>query len=157
MIRFENPGQVWAWSWSWTIAGVGTHPEGMERDGLVRVDGAALSRCLFLVCQAWAKRTRGDESGALDCLDSAILAVPPGVVEMILHMIEVGQLPVPGPDTIEEWLSRCKEALSGTFVMLTGELDGLSASGFRSSPRPSASPSAEPSSLKDDLAAMGWL
>ena len=85
----------------------------MERDGLVRVDGAALSRCLFLICQAWAKRTGGDESGALDCLDNAILAVPPGVVEMILRMIDLGELPVPGPDTTGEWLSRCREALSG--------------------------------------------
>ena len=60
---------------------------------LVQVDGAALSRCLFLIWQAWAKRTGGDEPGALDCLDNAILAVPPGVVEMILHLIELGELP----------------------------------------------------------------
>ena len=27
----------------------------MECEGLVEVDGAALSRCLFLIWQAWAK------------------------------------------------------------------------------------------------------
>ena len=70
----------------------------MEREDLVQVDGAALSRCLFLIWQAWAKRTGGDEPGALDCLDNAVLAVPPGVVEMILHLIELGELPVPAPD-----------------------------------------------------------
>jgi hypothetical protein len=127
----------------------------MEREGLVQVDGAALSRCLFLIWQAWAKRTGGDEPGALDCLDSAVLAVPPGVVEMILHLIELGELPVPAPDTTDEWLSRCREALSGEFIVIAAEPPTAEA---RVTPKPSASAAVEPSaSLKDDLAAMGWL
>jgi hypothetical protein len=127
----------------------------MERAGLVQVDGTALSRCLFLIWQAWAKHTDGDESGALDCLDNAILAVPPGVAELILHLIEVGQLPVPAPDTTDEWLSRCREALSGEFIVIVAE-SAISKS--RPAPGPSApAPGDSPASLKDDLAAMGWL
>lgn len=132
----------------------------MERDRLVQVDGAALSRCLFLIWQAWAKRTGGDESGALDCLDSAIMAVPPGVVELILHMIELGELPVPTPDTTDEWLARGKEVLSGQFAVSVSEsgTQVMSDSGTALKPSAPAPPPAEStSSLKDDLAAMGWL
>jgi hypothetical protein len=130
----------------------------MDREGLVQVDGAALSRCLFLIWQAWAKRTGGDEAGALDCLDGAILTVAPGVVEMILHLIELGELPAPAPDTTDEWFSRCREALSGEFIVITAELGPSADLEARPAPRPSAPPPVEPSgSLMDDMAAMGWL
>ena len=117
----------------------------MEQEGLVRVDGAALSRCLFLIWQAWAKRTGGDESGALDCLDSAILSAPPGVADSILRLIELGTLPVPSPDSSSEWMSRCKEALAGQLT-----LDIAAPAGTPAPPEPSRS-------LRDDLALMGWV
>jgi hypothetical protein len=115
---------------------------------------------MFLIWQAWAKRTGGDEPGALDCLDSAIMAVPPGVVEQILHLIELGALPVPTPDTTDEWLARCREALSGEFAVSVSESRAPVMSDSATTLKPSAPPSPpaeSTASLKDDLAAMGWL
>ncbi len=75
----------------------------VERVHLEDVEGLPLSSCLHLIVQGWAKHARGDKDGGPDCLDQADLMTPPGTVDLILGMIRVGQLPVPGPDTMAEW------------------------------------------------------
>ena len=96
----------------------------MEREDLERVDGLTLSNCLFLISQGWAKHAGGDKEGGLDCLDRAILMTPPGTVDLILEMIRSGELPVPGPDTMEEWIELCHQARAGEFTMTIAELPG---------------------------------
>jgi hypothetical protein len=68
----------------------------MKRAWFTRIAGSVLADCLFLTGQAWARRA-ADHRSAVEYLAAAIRMVPPGTVELILDMIEVGELPEPGP------------------------------------------------------------
>ena len=71
--------------------------------------------CLFLIGQAWVTRALDDERGAAEDLAAAMALVPPGTVEMILGMIEDGDLPEPHPDAMDDWLESCRQAGAGDF------------------------------------------
>lgn len=75
------------------------------------------------VVQGWAKHARGDEEGGLDCLDRAILMTPPGTVDLILEMIRSGELPTPGPDTMDQWAEIFQEAKSGELSVTHADFD----------------------------------
>ena len=92
----------------------------MERARVTRIDGSVLADCLFLIGQAWIKRAEGDAPGAAEDLAAAMRMVPPGTVEMVLDLIEAGELPEPRADDMDAWLERCREAGAGEFRMTVG-------------------------------------
>ena len=73
----------------------------MKYPPLTGADTAAFADCLFLVGQAWVKRTVGDDQGAVEYLADAMVMVPDGTVEMILCMIEDHALPEPVPGAMD--------------------------------------------------------
>lgn len=93
--------------------------------------------------QAWAKRALGDERGAAEDLAGAMALVPAGTVEMILGMIEDGDLPEPHPDTMDEWLERCRQAGAGDLK--------LTVATFSAAPKPPAPPPRQVESHDDFL------
>ncbi len=105
----------------------------MDRARLTRIDGAVFADCLFLIGQAWVKRDTGDVQGAAEDLAAATALVPEGAVELILSMIEAGELPEPSadPDQMDAWLERCRQAGAGDFKLTVSE-------------RPAAPPRAPP-------------
>ncbi len=95
----------------------------MDRARLTRIDGAVFADCLFLIGQAWVKRDTGDVQGAAEDLAAATALVPEGAVELILSMIEAGELPEPSadPDQMDAWLERCRQAGAGDFKLTVSE------------------------------------
>ena len=89
----------------------------MDRARVTRVDGAVFADALFLIGQAWVKRDAGDVRGAGEDLASAMALVPDGTAELILGMIEAGDLPEPGagPAAMDAWLEHCRQAGAGDF------------------------------------------
>jgi hypothetical protein len=87
----------------------------MGPDRVLRVDSAAFADCLFLIGQAWVKRAGGDLQGAAVDLAGAMALVPEGSVELIMNLIEAGDLPEPSPDhdAMDAWLERCRQAGAG--------------------------------------------
>jgi hypothetical protein len=95
----------------------------MDRARLTRIEGAVFADCLFLIGQAWVKRDAGDVRGAAEDLAAARALVPDGAVELIMSMIEAGDLPEPSadPDAMEAWLERCRQAGAGDFKLTVSE------------------------------------
>jgi hypothetical protein len=85
----------------------------MEFPPRIGADTAAFADCLFLVGQAWVKRSVGDDQGAVEYLVDAMAMVPDGTVEMILCMIEDRALPEPVPGAMDPWLECCRQAGAG--------------------------------------------
>jgi hypothetical protein len=124
----------------------------MER---IRVDGAVLADCLFLIGQAWIKRVTGNDRGALADLAAASALVPEGSVELFLGMIEDGDLPEPRADDMDAWLERCRMAGAGDLWLTVGRFSGPPEP---PAPPPAAEPpKAEPINLADELRAMGLM
>ena len=82
-----------------------------------RVDGAVLADCLFLIGQAMAKFTVGDDAGGDEDLAAAYRLVPPAGVNEILRMVRDGEIPPPDPAAMDEWLEACRMAGSGELVL----------------------------------------
>ena len=95
----------------------------MDRARLTRIEGAVFADCLFLIGQAWVKRDAGDVRGATEDLAAATALVPDGTVELIMSLIEAGDLPEPSadPDAMDAWLERCRQAGAGDFKLTVSE------------------------------------
>ena len=95
----------------------------MDRARLTRIEGAVFADCLFLIGQAWVKRDTGDVRGAAEDLAAAMALVPEGAVELIMSMIEAGELPEPSadPEQMDAWLERCRQAGAGDFKLTVSE------------------------------------
>ncbi|MGH3411192.1 MAG: hypothetical protein ACRDRJ_53130, partial [Streptosporangiaceae bacterium] len=88
---------------------------------MAKVPGAVFADCLFLIGQAWVKRGT-DIDGAVEAPAAAMRLVPPEAAEVILFMIEAGELPElgPGAEAMDAWLEQCRQAGSGEFRLTPG-------------------------------------
>jgi hypothetical protein len=95
----------------------------MDRARVTRVDGAVFADALFLIGQAWVRRDAGDVRGAAEDLAAAMVLVPDGTVELIMSMIEIGDLPEPSADldAMAAWLESCRQAGAGDFKLTVTE------------------------------------
>jgi hypothetical protein len=89
----------------------------MDRQSPRTITGVELSNCLFGIVQAWAKRDRGDTEGAGHVIAVLLGRMPPGTVEMLLSAISAGALPVPSPDTMDEWMEIYAAAKRGELAV----------------------------------------
>jgi hypothetical protein len=79
-----------------------------------------LADCLYLIGQAIAKFTAGDDAGGNEDLAAAYRLVPPAGVNEILRMARDGEIPPPDPAAMDGWLEACWMAGSGELVLCPG-------------------------------------
>jgi hypothetical protein len=84
---------------------------------ITRVDGAALADCLYLIGQAFVSLEAGDAAGFNEAHAAAEQLVPAAGINEILRMVEAGELPLPDPAAMDEWLEACRMAGSGELVL----------------------------------------
>ncbi len=113
---------------------------------------------MMRIVQAWGKRDHGDTEGAAEVMATALTLVPPGTAELILAMIDAGELPEPSADTMGEWLEICHAAKAGEFTVTHHDLTiPLGDERQASALPPAPAPPAEPVNLADEMRAMGLM
>ena len=117
---------------------------------------------MMRIVQAWGKQDRGDTEGAAEVMAGALSLAPAGTVELILAMIDAGELPEPSADTMAEWLEICHAARAGEFTVTHHDLT-IPPGGDRQAAvvtppaRAPDPPEAEPVNLADEMRAMGLM
>lgn len=144
---------------------------------VVKVDPDVLADCMYLIGRAWLERGAGDTEGAAASLAAAMALVPSEAVQAILFMIEVGELPSPGPgpEAMDVWLEQCRQAGAGDLRLTLGYVPVGPSAPPEDRPEteaeflirlartvhgdkmPTSDPPAAPVSLADEMRAMGWM